>query len=131
MIVQTVAVIPARGGSTRLPHKNIRQLFGKPLIVWSIEACLAAEEIDAVFVSSDDERILQIARDSGAETIERPASLADDVTPKIEAIRHTHKWLRSQRQAEPEIIVCGLRRGSHHQGTQQQARGQPTEQNQR
>ncbi|MEM7429679.1 MAG: acylneuraminate cytidylyltransferase family protein [Pseudomonadota bacterium] len=104
-MVQTVAVIPARGGSKRLPRKNITELFGKPLIVWSIEACLAAGEIDAVYVSSDDARILDIATDAGARTISRPAPLADDATPKIEAIRHAHEWLGREEQIEPEIIV--------------------------
>ncbi len=103
--METVAVIPARGGSKRLPQKNIQMLFGKPLIVWSIDACLAAEQIDAVYVSSDDDEILQIARNSGAEAIERPAPLADDITPKIEAIRHAHGWLRDEADTEPEIIV--------------------------
>lgn len=88
-----------------MPQKNIQTLFGKPLIVWSIDACLAAAEIDSVYVSSDDDRILQIARDAGAETIERPAPLADDVTPKIEAIRHAHGWLGENAGIEPEIIV--------------------------
>ncbi len=103
--MDTVAVIPARGGSKRLPRKNVQPLFGKPLIVWSIEACLAASELDEVFVSSDDTEILELAARHGAQTIERPQSLADDATPKIEAIRHKHKWLQEQKGLEPEIIV--------------------------
>lgn len=88
-----------------MPQKNIQPIFGKPLIVWSIEACLAAQEIDAVYVSSDNAEILQIAEDAGANTIARPAPLADDVTPKIEAIRHAHEWLKTEAGLEPEIIV--------------------------
>lgn len=103
--MRTVAVIPARGGSKRLPRKNLQPLFGKPLIVWSIEASLAAHQVDGVFVSSDDEEILELARHHGAQTIERPGSLADDATPKIEAIRHAHQWLREAQDLEPEIIV--------------------------
>ena len=103
--METVAVIPARGGSKRLPQKNIQPVFGKPLIVWSIEACLAAQQIDAVYVSSDDAGILKIAETAGARTIERPAPLADDATPKIEAIRHAHGWLKTELGREPEIIV--------------------------
>lgn len=100
-----VAVIPARGGSKRLPRKNIEPLYGKPLLVWSIEACLQSRHIDGVFVSSDDDDILKIAEQSGAGRIERPADLADDATPKIEAIRHAHQWLQEHLQTEPEIIV--------------------------
>ncbi len=103
--MQTVAVIPARGGSKRLPRKNVTPLFGKPLIVWSIEACLAARCVDEVFVSSDDAEILQLAADSGAQTIKRPPALADDATPKIEAIRHAHKWLQQHSDIDPEVIV--------------------------
>ena len=103
--MRTVAVIPARGGSKRLPRKNVQPLFGKPLIVWSIEACLAATQVDAVFVSSDDEEMLTLAAQHGAQTIERPQNLADDATPKIEAIRHAHEWLQETKGLEPEIIV--------------------------
>lgn len=103
--MRTVAVIPARGGSKRLPRKNVHPLFGKPLIVWSIEACLAAARVDAVYVSSDDADILELARAHGAQTIERPAALADDATPKIEAIRHAHQWLIEATELEPETIV--------------------------
>ncbi|MCP5080124.1 MAG: acylneuraminate cytidylyltransferase family protein [Alphaproteobacteria bacterium] len=103
--MRTVAVIPARGGSKRLPRKNVQPLFGKPLIVWSIEACLAASEVDAVFVSSDDQEMLELAAQHGAQTIERPQALADDATPKIEAIRHAHKWLQDSKGLAPEIII--------------------------
>ncbi len=103
--METVAVIPARGGSKRLPRKNIRPLFGKPLLAWSIEACLAAQQIDSVFVSSDDSEILELADSMGAQTIERPPALADDVTPKIEAIRHAHQWLQDEQRIAPDIMV--------------------------
>ena len=103
--MNTVAVIPARGGSKRLPRKNVHPLFGKPLIVWSIEACLQAKEVEAVFVSSDDEEILDLAVRHGARTICRPQNLADDATPKIEAIRHAHAWLRDHEGLGPEVIV--------------------------
>ena len=100
-----VAVIPARGGSKRLPRKNLQQLFGKPLLVWSIEACLRSQNIETVYVSSDDDEILAVAKQHGAEVIERPTDLADDATPKIEAIRHAHQWFLESNISEPEIIV--------------------------
>ncbi len=103
--MDTVAVIPARGGSKRLPRKNVQTLFGKPLIVWSIEACLAANEVGAVFVSSDDQEILALAAQHGAQTITRPQNRADDATPKIEAIRHAHQWLQENMSLEPDVII--------------------------
>lgn len=103
--MDTVAVIPARGGSKRLGRKNVQPLFGKPLIVWSIEACLAAKEVGAVFVSSDDQEILALAAQHGAQTITRPQNLADDATPKIEAIRHAHQWLQENMSLEPDVII--------------------------
>ncbi|MDC0335718.1 acylneuraminate cytidylyltransferase family protein [Pseudodesulfovibrio sp.] len=76
---EVVAIIPARGGSKGLPGKNIRELCGKPLIAYSIEAALMADTIDRVIVSTDDESIAEIARDSGAEVpFLRPAELAGD-----------------------------------------------------
>lgn len=104
-MTEVAAIIPARGGSKRLPRKNVQPLFGRPLIVWSIEACLEAMEIDAVYVTSDDSEILDLATEHGAGIIERPPALADDLTPKIEAIRHAHQWLRDNRSFEPEIMV--------------------------
>ena len=57
-----LAIIPARGGSKRLPRKNVLELCGKPLIAWSIEAALKSKYLDKVIVSSDDEEILNISK---------------------------------------------------------------------
>mgnify|MGYP003648679421 CR=1 FL=1 len=84
--MSAVAIIPARGGSKRLFKKNIQKIWGKPMIYWSIQACLACPRIDDVFVSSDDDEILEIAMDSGAKKIKRDAKLADDQTLKQLAI---------------------------------------------
>ncbi len=99
------AIIPARGGSKRLAGKNIYPFFGKPLIVWSIEACRRSRYISNVFVSSDNAKILKTAEEHGARIIPRPAALADDVTPKIEAIRHGEKWIEDNTGLRPEILV--------------------------
>ena len=61
-----LAIVPARGGSKRLPRKNVLPLHGKPLIVWSIEAGLRSKYIDKVIVSSEDSEVLEIARNSPA-----------------------------------------------------------------
>ena len=84
-----LAVIPARGGSKRLPRKNILDLNGKPLIAWSIKAGLKSKYIDKVVVSSDDKEVLDISQDYGADTIKRPDSLASDTATTFDAIKHT------------------------------------------
>jgi len=100
-----VAIIPARGGSKRLPGKNIQPFFGRPMVAWAIESCRSSRYIDHVFVSSDDEKVLEIADVYGAGTIARPHFLADDKTPKIEAIRHADQWLRENMDIAADIIV--------------------------
>ena len=84
-----LAIIPARGGSKRLPRKNVLDLNGKPLIGWSIEAALKSEYIDKVVVTSDDDEILAISKKYGADTINRPDELASDTATTFDAIKHT------------------------------------------
>lgn len=84
-----LAIIPARGASKRLPRKNVLDLAGKPLIAWSIEAGLDSKYIDKVIVSSDDEEILNISKQFGAETIIRPDELANDTATTFDALKHT------------------------------------------
>jgi len=85
--MRTIVIIPARGGSKRLPKKNIYPFNGKPLIAYTIVACKQCSFIDGIFVSSDDAEILETAAAFGATGLLRPADLADDKTPKIVAIR--------------------------------------------
>jgi len=84
-----LAIIPARGGSKRLPRKNILDLHGKPLISHSIEAGLNSKYIDKVVVSSDDDEILVISEKFGVNIIKRPDELATDVSTTFDAIKHT------------------------------------------
>ena len=84
-----LGIVPARGGSKRLPRKNMLNLCGKPLIAWSIEAGLNSKYIDKVVVSSDDDEILNISLNFGAETIKRPVELASDTATTFDAIKHT------------------------------------------
>lgn len=84
-----LAIIPARGGSKRLPRKNVLDLGGKPLIAWSIEAALQSSYIDKVIVSSEDDEILGLAQKFGSETIQRPGTLASDTATSFDAVRHT------------------------------------------
>ncbi|HFU75313.1 MAG TPA: acylneuraminate cytidylyltransferase family protein [Bacteroidetes bacterium] len=84
-----LAVIPARGGSKRLPRKNILDLDGKPLIAYSIEAGFESNYIDEVVVSSDDHEILEIAQGYKAQSLKRPEALASDTATTVDAIKHT------------------------------------------
>jgi CMP-N-acetylneuraminic acid synthetase len=87
--MKNIAIIPARGGSKRLPNKNILLLDGIPLIAHSILfAQKNAALIDAVFVSTDDEKIKQIALEFGAKVIDRPTELSGDFEPTISALKH-------------------------------------------
>jgi CMP-N,N'-diacetyllegionaminic acid synthase len=87
---KTVALIPARAGSKRIPDKNIAPLAGHPLIAYTICAARAAGVFEAVIVSTDSERYAAIARHYGAEVPElRPTAIAGDTSPDIEWVRHT------------------------------------------
>lgn len=84
-----IAVIPARGGSKRIPRKNIRAFAGKPMIAYAIEAARTSGAFDRVIVSTDDEEIAAIAATHGAEIpFTRPPELADDHTPTVPVIAH-------------------------------------------
>ena len=91
MLNKTVAIIPARGGSKGIPRKNLRPVAGKPLIFYSIEACLKASSVDHVIVSTDDEEIALFASRFGAQVIMRPANLSDDITTLDPVIEHAAK----------------------------------------
>ena len=73
-----IIVIPARGGSKRLPRKNARELAGKPLVNYTIEAALDANVSGTLVVSTDDQEIAQISKDAGAQVVMRPDELATD-----------------------------------------------------
>lgn len=104
--LQRIALIPARGGSKRIPGKNWRGFCGKPMIVWSIEAARAANLFDRVIVSTDDAKIASIARDNGADVpFERPTDLADDFTPTRDVINHAIAWLEDN-ETDIEQLCC-------------------------
>ncbi|MBJ7549148.1 pseudaminic acid cytidylyltransferase [Marinomonas ostreistagni] len=92
-----IAVIPARGGSQRIPRKNIKLLNGKPLIAYSIETALKSGLFDKVIVSTDDQEIAEVARDWGAETpFTRPDELADHFTGTTPVMQHALRTLIKQ-----------------------------------
>lgn len=90
---KNIAIIPARGGSKRLKNKNIYPFLGKPLIGYSIQACLNSKYISKVYVSSEDDTILDIGKKFGAYPLKRNPKFADDQTPKIIAIQEAIKQL--------------------------------------
>lgn len=94
MTSKTIAVIPARGGSKRIPRKNIRDFCGKPMIAWSIEIARSSGLFDHVIVSTDDSEIADIAIQYEAEVpFIRPAELADDYTGTTPIIAHAIDWV--------------------------------------
>ena len=102
-----VCIIPARGGSKRIPKKNIKDFFGKPLISYTIETALKSNLFDKVVVSTDDETIAQVAKKYGAEVpFLRPFELSDDFTGTGAVISHALSYLKSQ--GENYDFVCSI-----------------------
>jgi pseudaminic acid cytidylyltransferase len=100
-----VAVIPARGGSKRIPNKNIKLFAGRPIIAYSIEVAQLTGIFDRIFVSTDSETIAQVAQQCGAEVpFLRPAEMSDDHTPTAPVVAHTLNWLAAS--GSPAAYVC-------------------------
>ena len=101
-----IAIIPARGGSKRIPRKNIKEFCGKPMIAWSIEAALESGCFDLVIVSTDDPEIAELARLHGASTpFMRPVELSDDLTGTVPVIKHAVDWLL-EHKLTPSKVCC-------------------------
>ncbi|WP_394135653.1 pseudaminic acid cytidylyltransferase [Aliivibrio fischeri] len=92
-----IAIIPARGGSKRIPRKNIKLFHGKPMIAYSIEAALKSNCFDKVIVSTDDQEIADVARFYGAEVpFMRPKNISDDYATTMDVIQHAVQWCEQQ-----------------------------------
>ncbi|MDT3306371.1 pseudaminic acid cytidylyltransferase [Shewanella vaxholmensis] len=92
-----VAIIPARGGSKRIPRKNIKLFHGKPMIAYSIEAALASACFDKVIVSTDDMEIAAVAKQYGAEVpFLRPVNISDDYATTMDVMQHAIEWFVQQ-----------------------------------
>jgi len=103
---EVLALVPARGGSKRIPRKNIRELWGKPLLAYSIETANQAALINRVICTTDDSEIADIALKYGAEVpFLRPKELAGDFTSDTEYYLHSLSWLKKNEGYEPDIIV--------------------------
>lgn len=103
---KTVAVIPARGGSKRIPRKNIRDFCGKPMIAWSIEAAQESDCFDHIIVSTDDDAIATVAEQIGAiAPFRRPAHLADDFATTRQVVNHAIEQARIL-YGDVEYVCC-------------------------
>ena len=101
-----IAILPARGGSKRLPGKNIRDLNGKPLIAWTIDAALGSRYIDTVCVSTDDLTIKGIAERYGAEVpFLRPARLASDNASTVDVVEHAIEFYEQVQKEQYDILI--------------------------
>ena len=105
-LLRVMALIPARGGSKGIPRKNLLPIAGKPMIAYSIEQAHASQRINRVIVTTDDAEIAEVSRTHGAEVpFLRPAAIADDLSPDIDAFRHALEWLRDNEGYMPDIVV--------------------------
>lgn len=103
-----LCLIPARGGSKRIPRKNIKPFLGKPIIERSIEAALSCDQIDRVIVSTDDSEIAEVARRAGAEVpFMRAAHLSDDYATTLDVIADALEWA-DREITEPVTAICCL-----------------------
>ena len=105
-MVEVLAIIPARGGSKSIPHKNIRSLGGHPLIAYSIAAGLAARSITRLIVSTDDDAIARVALEYGAGVpFMRPAEHSQDKTPDLPVFKHALEWFKEHESYQPDIVL--------------------------
>ena len=101
-----IAIIPARGGSKRLPGKNIKLLGDKPLIAWTIEAAIKSNIFDHIFVSTDSEEIASVSRDYGAKVpFLRPAELSSDTATTNDVVTHLISWFEKEYSQEVSNIA--------------------------
>ena len=101
-----VAVIPARGGSLRVPNKNLRELGGHPLIAWTIKTALKSKLLDRVIVSTDSEEIAKVAQKYGAEVpFLRPKEISGPLSTELQFHQHALDWLQQHEAVTPLLIV--------------------------
>ena len=103
--MKIVAVIPARGSSKRLPNKNIKEIYGKPLIAYTIESAIESKRINKIVVSTDDEKIAEVSRNYGIQVINRPEEYSTDSAPIEWALRHAVRYLEENEKYTADIIV--------------------------
>lgn len=103
--MNSIAIIPARGGSKGIPRKNVRLLAGKPLIAHTIECAQQSKNITRAIVSTDDPEIVAISRQYGAEVVWRPAAISGDTASSETALLHVLEHLKTTENCQPDLIV--------------------------
>lgn len=104
--MRILPIILARGGSKRIPRKNILSMAGKPMIAWTIECALNIKGLEQVLVSTDDIEIANVCKSLGADVpFIRPANLAQDTTTSVDVVLHLLNWLEITEAPLPEFIL--------------------------
>ncbi|WP_206604536.1 cytidylyltransferase domain-containing protein [Vreelandella sulfidaeris] len=103
--IDIVAIVPARGGSKRLPRKNVLPLAGKPLIQWTLDAAKESGAIDLIVVTSDDEEVLAIAEQNQVMAIRRPDYLSTDTATSVDAVIHALDALEAQNIVAKRVML--------------------------
>lgn len=104
-MVDTLAIIPGRGGSRGIPRKNLFKLAGIPLIAYPIMAAQQSKLVDRIVVSTDDQEIAAVAREYGVESVMRPPEISGDTASSESALLHTLANLRQTERYNPDIVV--------------------------
>jgi CMP-N-acetylneuraminic acid synthetase len=102
---ETIALVPARGGSKSIPKKNIKQLGNQPLVAWPIQTAKKTSEINNTYVTTDDDNIASLGREHGASIIQRPPEYATDDSLVIEAIHHAISIITQNKQEPDRVVV--------------------------
>lgn len=103
--LEVLVVIPARGGSKRIPRKNILPVLGKPMIFWVTDECKKSKYVTRVVVSTEDNEIKDLCINKRIEVIDRPKELAEDNVEKMEVIVHVVKFLEEKENYLPDMVV--------------------------
>ena len=117
--MKILGIIPARGGSKSIPRKNIKELGGKPLIAWTIEAAKASGVFERIILTTDDPEIAEVGKKWGIEVpFLRPKELAEDKTPTLPVLQHAVSWLKENEGYLPDAVMllqptAPLRQSTH------------------
>ena len=103
--MKIISIIPARGGSKGIPNKNIIPIAGKPLLAWTIEQSIASNSIDDTYVSTNDDKIAEVAHQYGAKLIPRPEEISGDTDSSESALLHALNYLKKNEGLTPDIVV--------------------------
>ncbi len=104
--MEVLGLVTARGGSKRLPRKNVLLLAGKPMIAWTIDAARQSAELQRVIVSTDDEEIARVSREYGADVpFVRPTDLALDDSDHVAVVEHALDWLEEHEGVAPDYVM--------------------------